>query len=217
MISPEQVRAARAWIKWSQGELAEATKLSPNTIYNLERGDAISLPKLRQVQRALENIGFEFNDNQSIKRRTDDARTYEGIGSNDLFYDDLLTTLKVSGGDVAVVIKSQDALIKVLGISDRQRLERMDQISKYAKIKCLLWETEHYSLFLKDCEVKVTSNPPYCPLYCFLYGAKTAVVFGKDREYCYQVFNSADINRKNRDYFDCCWKTSIPISSTTDL
>src|SRR5207248_3555603 len=40
LLSPEQSRAARAWLGWSQSELAKRANLSIGTVQNFESGDA---------------------------------------------------------------------------------------------------------------------------------------------------------------------------------
>lgn len=61
MISKEQCRAARGWLDWSQGDLAERAKVNRKTVADFERG--VSVPHdrtLRDIQLALEAGGVEF-------------------------------------------------------------------------------------------------------------------------------------------------------------
>jgi DNA-binding XRE family transcriptional regulator len=61
MISKEQCRAARGWLDFSQGDLAERAKVNRKTIADFERG--VSVPHdrtLRDIQATLENSGIEF-------------------------------------------------------------------------------------------------------------------------------------------------------------
>ncbi len=60
-LKPEQCRAARALLNWSQPDLAEATGLTRETIANLERGAHTPQPKnLVALREALEAAGIEF-------------------------------------------------------------------------------------------------------------------------------------------------------------
>ena len=60
-ITPEQCRAARALLNWSQPDLAEATGLTRGTIANLERGAHTPHPSnLAAIRAALEAAGVEF-------------------------------------------------------------------------------------------------------------------------------------------------------------
>lgn len=63
-ITPEQCRAARALILWSQGRLAEAANVSTQTIRNFEAAKSNpSTNNMIAIQTALENAGVIFIDN----------------------------------------------------------------------------------------------------------------------------------------------------------
>ena len=70
LASLAQIRAARALLNWTQGDLARAAKLSLAAVNNLER-DA-SNPRLRtltQIQSALEAHGVEFQNGPGVRLR----------------------------------------------------------------------------------------------------------------------------------------------------
>lgn len=61
MISANQIRAARALIGWTQGQLAGAAGLSLAVVNNVERN--VTDPRrstLEAIQKALEGAGVEF-------------------------------------------------------------------------------------------------------------------------------------------------------------
>lgn len=65
MITASQIRAARGLISWSQQQLADATKLSAQTIKRMEgtRGpEASTEANVDAVRRALEQAGVIFLD-----------------------------------------------------------------------------------------------------------------------------------------------------------
>jgi transcriptional regulator with XRE-family HTH domain len=63
MITPEQSRAARALIGWTQTELAAASNLSMSTIRDFERGQRVpTVNNLAAIRRALEEAGIELLD-----------------------------------------------------------------------------------------------------------------------------------------------------------
>ena len=66
MLTPAQLRAARALVGWSREKLAEASGVIANTIRNFENG--VSDPKqstLLAWRRALSKAGVEFIDDGS--------------------------------------------------------------------------------------------------------------------------------------------------------
>ena len=57
-MAPEQCRAARAWLNWSQGELAERASVGLSTVKSFEGGTRIPIANnLSAIQRALEDAG----------------------------------------------------------------------------------------------------------------------------------------------------------------
>jgi ribosome-binding protein aMBF1 (putative translation factor) len=65
LLSSAQIRAARALLKWSAADLAEASALGANTIRRAEVAEeGISLTAANElaVRRALEAAGVEFID-----------------------------------------------------------------------------------------------------------------------------------------------------------
>ena len=60
-MSPEQCRAARAWLAWSQTELATRANVGLSTVKDYERGERKPIPNnLEAMQRALEKAGIRF-------------------------------------------------------------------------------------------------------------------------------------------------------------
>src|SRR5437016_12760453 len=60
-ICPEQCRAARAFLGWSQEDLANASGVSRATLIDFERGERRPISNnLRMIQTALERAGIDF-------------------------------------------------------------------------------------------------------------------------------------------------------------
>jgi transcriptional regulator with XRE-family HTH domain len=71
MLTPDQLRAARALVKWSREDLADKSGVAAVTIKGFELLGADSkISTLNKLRRALELAGVEFIDDQ--------AKSYEG-------------------------------------------------------------------------------------------------------------------------------------------
>jgi ribosome-binding protein aMBF1 (putative translation factor) len=71
MLTPDQLRAARALVKWSREDLADKSEVAAVTIKGFELLGADSkISTLNKLKRALEDAGVEFID--------DGAHSYEG-------------------------------------------------------------------------------------------------------------------------------------------
>lgn len=64
IITPAQCRAARAWLQWSQTDLADAAKVSVPTINRFERGVSnMSVLAREAIERALAVAGVTLSRN----------------------------------------------------------------------------------------------------------------------------------------------------------
>jgi DNA-binding transcriptional regulator YiaG len=62
-MSPEQSRAARAWLNWSQEELAAKASVSQSTVRDYEKGRRVPIANnLAAMKAALEGAGIAFVD-----------------------------------------------------------------------------------------------------------------------------------------------------------
>ena len=60
-MSPEQVRAARNWLAWTQAELAEKAKVGLSTVKDYESGKRTPIANnIEAIQRAMESAGIKF-------------------------------------------------------------------------------------------------------------------------------------------------------------
>lgn len=65
-LSPEQCRAARAWLDWSQIRLSEAAGVGLSTVKGFEGGKAKPIAATRAAMRAaLERGGVAFLDGET--------------------------------------------------------------------------------------------------------------------------------------------------------
>jgi ribosome-binding protein aMBF1 (putative translation factor) len=75
MVSPEQSRAARGWLDWSQEELAKRANVSLSTVRDFEKGRRTPIGNnLDAMRRAFEAEGVELGDPQGITVKKKRAR-----------------------------------------------------------------------------------------------------------------------------------------------
>ena len=62
MLTPEQSRAARGWLDWSQDDLAKRANVSLSTVRDFEKGRRMPVRNnLLAIRHALEQSGIVFN------------------------------------------------------------------------------------------------------------------------------------------------------------
>lgn len=62
MITPTQIKGARAMAGWTKTDLATAAGISEQTVKRIELGCETKVSTLRAIQAALEAAGVEFID-----------------------------------------------------------------------------------------------------------------------------------------------------------
>jgi DNA-binding transcriptional regulator YiaG len=66
-MTPEQCRAARGWLDWSQGDLATAAHVSLSTVRDFEKGRRVPIENnLAAMKAALELRGMGFVDGKTL-------------------------------------------------------------------------------------------------------------------------------------------------------
>ena len=61
MLAPEQSRAARGWLDWSQEDLAKRANVSLSTVRDFEKGRRVPIPNnLGAIRLAFEIAGASF-------------------------------------------------------------------------------------------------------------------------------------------------------------
>jgi transcriptional regulator with XRE-family HTH domain len=62
-MKPEQSRAARGWLGWTQAKLAEEARVGISTVKDYEAGKRTPIKNnLQAMRRALEAVGIKFAD-----------------------------------------------------------------------------------------------------------------------------------------------------------
>ena len=210
MISAEQIKAARAWIDWTRDALAHESGVSPATIRNLENGK-ISHRSAEVVRLAFENKGFKFHGKNGLSRHIDESRTYEGPGSCDEFYDDLLTTITQQHGEIAATFKTQEQFARSLGVADDTCLERLERLGTLTTVKCLLSGARHLFLPMEPVQFRAIAHSPFGVLGTFVYADKTAIVVTNGVDFVFHVMKSVQISKESWKEFTTCWEAGLPI------
>ena len=72
IISPQQRRAARAFLSWTIRELAEKVAATPNTIARSESGNETRSngATLERIHAALESAGIEFLPDNGVRLKS---------------------------------------------------------------------------------------------------------------------------------------------------
>ena len=213
IISPEQIKAARAWVGWTRETLAEKSGVSPATIRNLERGN-MSIRSAEEVRAAFEKVGFQFRGQAGFCVRAQESTVYDGRHSREDFHEDLLTTISEKGGEIDAIFESQAHLARALGVPDQGRPERLERIGKLATVKCLLADARQLPLSVPSFEFRATTQFRIGPAAASLvYGDKTAIIMTDGVTFTIHVTKDVGIAQNGLKQFALGWESASPVAA----
>ena len=100
MLTAEQIRAARAILKWGQGDLASASGVSVPTVANIETDrQKPNDSTLHKLQDALQSAGIEFIEG-GVRRVQNLVKIYEGDDCYLRLLDDAFLALVKDRGEI---------------------------------------------------------------------------------------------------------------------
>jgi transcriptional regulator with XRE-family HTH domain len=145
MISVDQIRAARALLNWTQGELAKVSGLSLRALNSIERGLVVPrIDNLRAIQGAFEKSNIEFGENDGVRRRTErlDIVKYEGAHHIDQHLIDVIQEIRTPGAEILFSLASEkeheDIQAQVLD-------DYFDHLARYRIVeRCLVSKGDSY-------------------------------------------------------------------------
>ncbi|MDD5586320.1 MAG: helix-turn-helix transcriptional regulator [Alphaproteobacteria bacterium] len=100
MITISQIRAARALLNWTQGDLAKKCGLSLRALNSIERGLALPrLDNLRSIQETFERADIEFQEFDGVRRRTErlEILKFEGVHCMEQHLVDVVQSMQAPG------------------------------------------------------------------------------------------------------------------------
>lgn len=198
MVTPFQIRAARAILDWTQGMLAERAKVTQSTIANIEAEKQIaSKSTLSSITKAFQDSGIEFLD--------DGLRKIKGmfeLSGNDCFVrllENVYHTLR--GTDHELLISGADERRNVAGVESIIHKIRAAEI----KMRVLVDQENHYLLGPLN-EYRCVPSNYFLNLPVIIYGDRVALVYPEgQRDLKIQVYINSILAESQRRLFNFMW------------
>lgn len=211
-IHASQVKAARALLNLSQEELAAMTGLSITTIRKIEGGAISPRSKtMNAIKHAIEGAGWEFIHPEGIRRRQNEIVIYEGVGGTDMFFDDVLDTVRQKGGDVYGSIISQEMLTQSLGAHAKSNSDRLIKLNELARVKCLLSQPDEMPILLAGYQFRTVLRCYMSAVPYFVYGDRFVLVLPEGRDsFKYILHRSGSLVQHFRTRFLELWDVATP-------
>jgi len=214
-LSATQIKAARAMVDWSQEDLAAATNLSKATICKVEQGMFSRHETNMIICRAFTNIGIEFIEGEGVRRRNEDFGIFGGSTGCEKFFNDILHSVKEKGGDIVCMITSPEMMMLSCGMTNRDGVKQMEQLSAIASVKCLVPGTCDPSL-LPSFQFRATPKLQIPPAPFYVYGNKCAfAVIDSGVDFKFMVVKDAGWAQVWRERFYMLWEDAVPLAAQT--
>jgi transcriptional regulator with XRE-family HTH domain len=176
-ISAKQIRMARAYQDWSREDLAQETGLSVNTIRNLESSFSARRDKTTaQIRSVFEREGLEFTTNNGIRQRIDDLVYLAEPDCCETFFDDVLQIAKRDANGIMIFVPSQEMLARCCGGTSKNDLSRIEELSRYTSLRCLLPDTENVRIEIPMIDVRFIAREEVISEPHFIYGNNWAII-----------------------------------------
>ncbi len=214
-IFPDQCRAARALLNWSQPELAERAGITVNPIISFEKdGEAKPAARtMRRIVHAFDMAGIAFTDNGGVEWQNNLVTVLEGENAVVDMMEDIYHTLKDKGGEVLIAgLSEPDEKDKSLTEYVQAHIKRLQAANITEKILVEEGETNliapihwHRSLSEED-----FSAAPH-----HLYGDKLAIIVWKPEQRV-TILQDSLMAQTFRAMFYALWKRAAIIDGRED-
>lgn len=213
LITPDQIRAARALKNWSQTELADRTGLAVPTIANIEAGkQSPGKNTLEKIVRAFESADIEFTAPEGVQKRHSSIQIYTGISGFKNFVNDVDQTVKkMDGGYISVSNVNENNFMRWVedGLQD---IHQNNILSTKVRYKIIIEENDVYMPASSYAEYRWAAKEHFYSVPLYIYGPKVAFIgFEKNNVSVFVIEQPAIVSLCQRQ-FDQMWERSKKIT-----
>lgn len=208
MPTIDQIRAARALIGWSQGDLAAHSDLSQTGIARIENGtNHPNSTTIEKIKAAFDKADVQFIGNTGVKKRSGEIRTLRGKSGFKLFMDDVYEVAKEQGGEICLYNANPENWNKFLGNEwYKMHSERMQKISDRYDFKVSVNEGEGQFIGRDFVEYRWFPKELFNQQSFYAYGNKLAFLNFTDDDIMINIVKNQDFADGFRALFNIAWK-----------
>lgn len=212
MITPIQMRAARAILDLSQAEAAKLLGIAPNTLSKIESGQADPpASRIQEIQNYYVGKGIEFIDGDGARKKQQNVRIFEGQNNFWLFFDDVYDVAKNhSNPDICITNVKEAEFDRWLAQYEPIHNERMTQLKGH-KLRVLLKENDVHLTSSSYCQYRWMKASQFADASLYLYGDKSAFIQFQQNNVVVTLVESAAVTNSMRKMFEAVWEDSKDI------
>lgn len=208
MITIEQIRAARALLDWSQGDLAERAGLSQTGIARIEGGSQTpTVTTLEKIINTFDRADIEFIGKSGVQKKSGDMQRFEGSEGFVQFYHDIYTTMKNSRGK-EVFVSNVDEREFVMWQGDQLTEHTMRMRGLGVTYKILVEEGDTYFPALEYAEYRWIPKEQFTSVPFYIYNSNLAMIIFGDNPQIF-VIDHPVIAKAFTEQFESLWSVSI--------
>lgn len=209
LVSPKQIRAARALLNWTAKDLASRVRMSPATVSMIENEQTDgSIASITAIYDAFTRAGIEFLDGNGLRQKGNTITTYQG---NDGFTDFLMDVLSsVQSGPTEICVSNVDEreFDKWGTPQDNEHYrQEMAKIDTYT-FRILVREGDTHFTASKYAEYRWLPYDLFGEISFYTYGDKTAIISFEDNDFNAFVLSHPRITAFYKKEFNRLWASS---------
>jgi transcriptional regulator with XRE-family HTH domain len=206
-ITLEQIRAARALLRWTQKDLAAHAGVNDDQVHNFEGGRSRSLDVLEAIYKAFVTNGIEFTDGEGVRKNTGGIKVLEGRHSFIHFLDDVYETMEKHGGEINVTDVADEEFVKNTGEHVKFHISRMSKLRKEGKFVCRSLSSEgQANIYVDYSEYRWLPKKEFGPVPFYQYANKLAMIVLEDPYPKVFILESSAIAESFRIKFMAMWE-----------
>jgi transcriptional regulator with XRE-family HTH domain len=216
MIEPRQIRAARALLNWSQGELADASGIAVSSIKNVENSITTARKEtLEDIQKAFEKSGVEFLPGSGVRMREQSVTVLHGNEGYWGLLDDVYHTLiQTESKEVCVLGLDEDIVTNALSTSPEEGGEKLSKhimrLQKNRITERLIIRKGDTNIVAPLAWYRCIEEKYFAPYPLYVYGNKIGILYWGP-PFKAIIYENREISDSLKRIFDFVWDKSEPV------
>ena len=203
MITGRQIRAARALLDWTAGDLAEKSGVTRESISRIE-ADTVQAREdsVIKIEKAFDDHGIEFLSNEGLRRKNRIIEVFDEADANRRLLDDIYKTMRDIGGEVLII-----------GVDEADVVEDIERTFLEEHIKRLSRSNVTERLLIKEGDTNFVGpkntyrwlpEKYFSPYPLYIYGPKLALGSWAPSSRCVIIHDEA-FAESTRRLFNFVW------------
>ncbi len=212
MITPDQIRAARALKGWSQTELANRANVAVPSIANIELGkQKPSAQLLDKIYEAFLLGGVEFTPNEGVQKRVNGVVTFRGRSGFLEFVDDVDVTARMHNGAEFLVCNVDEVQFMKWQSQDVLDDHAQNILDAGVKYKIIIKAGDSYMPASSYAEYRWADEGQFYSVPLYIYGDKVGFIAFEDDDVNVFVVQNQTLSDLCRKQFNEMWVRAVGV------